>query len=1094
MIDFFAQFPAPAEVLTAAAWHAAAATALAAGVWVLTRLWRNPHAGRPLWGAVLLKLLCPPLLAVAVGLPAVEPASATNRDRQGAVPSTTELPATAADPVRSWNRDRQGAALSTPTPRETPPVFIEAPPTAPAAAPFSPARTEPLPHGRGSIRPAATVLTVWLAGTIILWTLAAARAWRFCRRVRRLPDAGPDLTARLAAAAALMNVPPPRLKVSQSVGPLAWAAPVRFGRFRRPAVVVPGELLNALPADAAEALLAHECAHLARRDELWRCAELAACGLWWWLPTAWLAASAGRRREELCCDAAVLRARRDAPDPAGPLAAALLAAAEFLHSRKASPVPTPASGAGRPGFLKERFTMICQNNIPARPGRWLRWPLAAAAVCLAAVGVTAGQEDGGAINSPDPAAGPDEPAPAGVQDVKDAVPLRDAVDAFNREHAAAAAEIGQPPLSPREIAEAYRKYEWGRERRSPDAGAADERETAAWERFSAVVRDRILPPGVSLRPRLTPRRTDDAKTIVDYQVDLIFAEPDRDVPVGFILRQAKGVRPATDEETVRGPELDGGYAAFDPVANVAAAPAEGDTAPESIPVESVDPAPGEPVTMWENTIVGVNLGADGPAREIASADESVCLAVPDQDNDALVVVRATGPGTTIVTYTAAKTGPGRFRVTVRPAEEFEAEPLADPIGPTLAEAVAEFNADAETASIAEATGGPVTEAEVRGRIEEFTTSAAGEAADALRAVLRTGRLPAGAGLAGQRGDGRTAVVLDLGAERSVSVREVGPTIQEAIAAMKAQPGQIIASVYWPKLTADEVRAAARFEADRLAAEKPYANAGEHAAALAAVAETGRLPAGGGLLAYRSGGRPVSVGIVAPRGDGGGATDALGNVRRDGFSVQTWHAVRSAVEKAAADDDLPVETRLKLLRETATPGTLTAEQTAWLFAALDRTVREMSAAADDGGIPFPLSQQFDGILQTMADFRVVAPDAATALELSSYRRATDQPNAPIAAVATVLKNTAATAGGLRTLLEAAALPKSALPAPLPRGGGGYLPVSPAERHEQGIAAQLDAVRTARPTTDEAAQVLLEAAASDDAAVRAAAVEALAGAGG
>ena len=380
MISSITQFDA-AAVLTAAARHAAAATALAAGVWGLTRLWRNPHAGRPLWGAVLLKLLCPPLVAVAVGLP-------TNRDRQGAAPRTPEPPVTSAAPIAPESRDRQGASPPAPEPLETPPPLV-VPPPAPAVAPSIAARTRPLPAGRGSGGFAAGLLTVWLAGTALLWTLAAVRAWRFGHRVRRLPDAGADLAARLAAAAASMNVPPPRLKLSDAVGPLAWAAPVRFGRFRRPMIVAPGELLNGLPPDAAEALLAHECAHLARRDELWRCAELAACGLWWWLPTAWLAASAGRRREELCCDAAVLRARRHSPDPAGPLAAALLAAAEFLHSRKVSPVPTPASGAGRPGFLKERFTMICEDKIPARPGRWFRWPLAAAAVSAALVGVTA---------------------------------------------------------------------------------------------------------------------------------------------------------------------------------------------------------------------------------------------------------------------------------------------------------------------------------------------------------------------------------------------------------------------------------------------------------------------------------------------------------------------------------------------------------------------------------------------------------------------------------------------------------------------------------------------------------------------------------
>ena len=411
---------AMADVLTAAGWHAAAATGLAVAVWAVTRLWRNPHAGRPLWGAVVLKLLCPPLLAVAVWAPAFD----TNRARQEAAPSASEPPPSAADSDPPTNRDREGAARATPvpqnaaapvspesrdrqgahsTPERSPAAEFRSPPRQPRPAVVPRRSTRPersratsLPHGRGSVNkfsPVTALLAAWAAGTLLIWSLAAVRAWRFGRRVNRLPDAGPDYQERLAAAAGSLGIAPPRLKLSATVGPLAWAHPVRFGSLNRPAVVVPEALLSDLPPDAAEALLAHECAHLARRDELWRCLELLACGLWWWLPTAWLAASAGRRCEELCCDAAVLNARRSAADPAGPYAAALLAAAEFSHLRSPRPAPLPASGAGRPAFLKQRFTMICQNRVPARPGRRLRWPLAAAALALAAVGVTAAQEE-----------------------------------------------------------------------------------------------------------------------------------------------------------------------------------------------------------------------------------------------------------------------------------------------------------------------------------------------------------------------------------------------------------------------------------------------------------------------------------------------------------------------------------------------------------------------------------------------------------------------------------------------------------------------------------------------------------------------------
>ena len=419
--------------------------------------------------------------------------------------------------------------------------------------------------------------------------------------------------------------------------------------------------------------------------------------------------------------------------------------------------------------------------------------------------------------------------------------------------------------------------------------------------------------------------------------------------------------------------------------------------------------------MWENTIVGVNLGADGPVREIASADEGVCLAVPDRDNDALVVVRATGPGTTTVTYTAAKTGPGRFRVTVRPAEEFEAEPLADPIGPTLAEAVKTFNANF-VAGGGNMVARPLT-------VEE------------LRAALARSLRPSGTDPAGRVGE-----VADY------------PELVEAVRTSL---------------------------------------------------ETGRMPPGGRMTPsveeLGGGGERVDITLTLP----------LGNfqfplpVRVGGVTWAVRERIAATLAAAAADDDLPVETRLKLLRETAAPGTLTAEQTAWLFAALAETADTLAAAGPSDGEKVSrewvrLAERSDTILKTLAEYRVAAPDAATARTLSGYVWPTDGRGEADPPPLTVLKNTAGTAEGLRVLLDAAAVPAPAEEPPRVERQGlktlADVAPSPADRHRQATASLLDAVRTARPATDEAAQVLLEAAASNDAAVRAAAVEALAGAGG
>ena len=363
--------------------HAGVVTLLAVSVWLLTRLWRNPHAGRVLWLAVLLKLVCPPLWAVDYE-PAAQPP-----------PS----------PVR-----QTGAALDVELFEEIePPRVVPAKPIGPAEriAPSQSVdatlgkrphpRERPLPDGRGSkpAAPAAPVdfmtlsAVVWACGTLLVWLSAAVRSLRFVRSVRRLPDGDERLTELLDRAAARLNVRAPQLKISDGVGPLLRAVPGR-----RATVVVPSALFDALPDDRAEALFAHECAHLRRRDHWVRWLELCVCGLWWWLPTAWLAAAAGRRCEELCCDAAVLAAGDSPGDHAAAYAEGLLAAAEYLSKAKRPPIPLPASGVGRSPFLKRRFEMILSDRLPRRPGRGVRTLLGGLAAGAVLVGVTFAQPPG----------------------------------------------------------------------------------------------------------------------------------------------------------------------------------------------------------------------------------------------------------------------------------------------------------------------------------------------------------------------------------------------------------------------------------------------------------------------------------------------------------------------------------------------------------------------------------------------------------------------------------------------------------------------------------------------------------------------------
>ena len=106
--------------------------------------------------------------------------------------------------------------------------------------------------------------------------------------------------AALAARLGLRRAPPVLL-VPARIPPMLW--PHRGG----PRLLLPAGLLPDLQADELDALLAHELAHVRRRDHWVRLVEIAATALFWWYPVTWWARRALRRAEERCCDEWVLR-------------------------------------------------------------------------------------------------------------------------------------------------------------------------------------------------------------------------------------------------------------------------------------------------------------------------------------------------------------------------------------------------------------------------------------------------------------------------------------------------------------------------------------------------------------------------------------------------------------------------------------------------------------------------------------------------------------------------------------------------------------------------------------------------------------------
>ena len=141
----------------------------------------------------------------------------------------------------------------------------------------------------------AWALLVWLAGALVVLARSARRVIPFQRLVRRSLQAPEALRLEVAAVARRLGVRVPEVRIVAGIGsPSIWC----LGR--------PRLLWPAASADtprARGALIAHELAHLARRDHWVSWLEIPAAALAWWNPLFWWIRGHIRHFAELACDA-----------------------------------------------------------------------------------------------------------------------------------------------------------------------------------------------------------------------------------------------------------------------------------------------------------------------------------------------------------------------------------------------------------------------------------------------------------------------------------------------------------------------------------------------------------------------------------------------------------------------------------------------------------------------------------------------------------------------------------------------------------------------------------------------------------------------
>ncbi|HEX8326798.1 MAG TPA: M56 family metallopeptidase [Hymenobacter sp.] len=254
--------------------------------------------------------------------------------------------------------------------------------SSPSAATFQPAAPNWLATSLRYFDKHLPLLVVaWLLGLLAM-SLRLLGGLLYVQRLRRyrVRPLGEAWQARFAALAARSGVRRPVALLESAL----VQVPLVVGHVR-PVILLPLGAVAGLPPAYLEAILAHELAHVLRRDYLVNLLQTVAEALFFYHPAVWFVANCVRTERENCCDdAATALVGGDALR----LARALTALAEWSQSAVVSAAPRLALAAiGSRGALLDRVRRLVQRR-PAAPT--LAEGLMAGALVLGGLGLLGG--------------------------------------------------------------------------------------------------------------------------------------------------------------------------------------------------------------------------------------------------------------------------------------------------------------------------------------------------------------------------------------------------------------------------------------------------------------------------------------------------------------------------------------------------------------------------------------------------------------------------------------------------------------------------------------------------------------------------------
>ncbi len=332
------------------------AAILALIAWIVQMRVRSASLSNLLWMLVLIKLVTPPLLSVPLfGVPSLSE------------PTPVAAITDEATPIASFAlREATSDGISSGV-----------------AADFEPSQPS-ISATTKSNQIATFALVIWMATSLLLLLISVVRIWRFHRLLLPNMHLSRKFTKSLSEPVAQkfgLRKAPPVMTCSANIAPFVW-----WSRFR-PIVVVSKQAAENLSQSDLRLIIAHEIAHIKRRDHWLRWLEWAAMLGFWWNPIMWLARHQLRTFEEIACDDLVLE---HASPETHQYANSLLNMAEVLVSPAVRP-PVVASAINSGGNLEKRLKMIIADNSNRIPNA-LRIMVIAAAACLFPLGFVYAQD------------------------------------------------------------------------------------------------------------------------------------------------------------------------------------------------------------------------------------------------------------------------------------------------------------------------------------------------------------------------------------------------------------------------------------------------------------------------------------------------------------------------------------------------------------------------------------------------------------------------------------------------------------------------------------------------------------------------------